>query len=441
MQKYVIFFIVLTLYACNTDVNHQQQLEAEMNEVLSESFQTTFLVSDTAATNERKHLIAKELDYYLKSHQVGDEGYEMVAGYAENGDRLVARYIPHQKAGILGMLHLKGVKRQGFGLVTDTLQHTFLALWQQDTLVVGLRIDSTGIYSGQFNRQNQADGHGALRALDGSYYEGRWKYDQREGFGFLLTNKNIQSGTWRNDRFYGERIQHTSERIYGIDISRYQHEKGRRRFDINWNDLRITHLGRRSKTNISGEVDYPVRFVYIKSTQGTTIRNRYFAHDYMAARKKGIPVGTYHFFSTVRKAKDQATYFLNNTLFKNGDLPPVLDVEPTNKQIAKMGGTEVLLREMRVWIAAVERRLHIRPILYVNQRFINEHLRQAPDLMENYLIWIARYGEYRPGVHLAIWQLSADSKVKGIQTDVDVNVFNGFETQWEEFLKEKTIKR
>jgi lysozyme len=82
----------------------------------------------------------------------------------------------------------------------------------------------------------------------------------------------------------------------------------------------------------------------------------------------------------------------------------------------------------------------VRPILYVNQRFVTHYLSEAPDLMENYLVWIARYGEYKPGVHLVMWQLSADGRVKGIRTDVDVNVFNGYEPQWEQFLKEETIK-
>lgn len=438
MQKTIFLLIALTLFFSGCKENNDKEQTADTMEIILPDFAIN---RDTAAANERLKLIEKELDYYLKRHSVDDEGYSMVADYHALGDSILESYVPKVNGGLLGMLRLKDIQRQGMGICKDTLGRSYFGLWQADTLNIGIRIDSAGVYAGQFNRKMLAEGHGCYRALDGSFYEGHWKENQRDGFGFMVSLKNIQAGTWKNSRFYGERIRHTSDRIYGIDISRYQHEKGRKRFSINWNDLRVTHLGRRIKNNITGEVDYPVRYVYIKSTQGTTIRNRYFVYDYTAARKRRIPVGAYHFFSTVRKGKEQATYFLNNTLFKNGDLPPVLDVEPSNKQIAKMGGTEVLLREMRIWIDAVEKRLHVRPILYVNQSFIFEHLVQAPDLMENYLIWIARYGEYRPGVHLAIWQLSSDSKVKGIQTDVDVNVFNGYEPQWEEFLKEETIKR
>ena len=437
MRKLSFLFLVLALLnSCkkNNKIERQTDMMVEIMPELT-------IIQDTAAAKVRLQHIEKELDYYLKRHSVDDEGFSMVANYNAVGDSLLGSYVPKANGDLLGMLRLKGIRRQGLGVYKDITMRTYFGLWQCDTLSLGIRIDSAGIYAGQFERTGQAEGHGCYRALDGSFYEGHWKGNVRNGFGFQVSLKNIQAGTWRDDHFFGERIQHTSDRIYGIDISRYQHEKGRKRFSINWNDLRVIHLGKRSKGNITGDVDYPVRYVYIKSTQGTTIRNRYFVYDYAAARKHGVPVGAYHFFSTLKKGKDQAAYFLNNTLFKNGDLPPVLDVEPTNKQIAKMGGTDALLREMRVWIDAVEKRLHVRPILYVNQRFIFEHLAKAPDLMENYLIWIARYGEYRPGVHLALWQLSSDSKVKGIQTDVDVNVFNGYEPQWEEFLKEETIKR
>lgn len=399
------------------------------------------LSKDTAAQHQRDRRIRKELDYYLKRHTVSEDGYEMVANFATDRWQQLGTYLPKRRGDLVGMLSLRNMVRRGTGMTQDSCGRLFLGNWKGDTLATGIRIDSTGIYGGQFDRQLLASGHGCQQDFDGSYYEGHWTADQREGFGFFVTTHNLQCGTWRNNRFYGEHMKHTTDRIYGIDISRYQHERGRRRFGINWNDLRITSLGRRIKGNISGVVDYPVRFVYIKSTQGTTIRNRYLLNDYTAARKKKIPVGTYHFFSTVRKGREQAAYYVNHTLFKHGDLPPVLDVEPSNQQIRKMGGTAVLLREMRAWIDYVERRLHVKPILYVNQRFINEHLVEAPDLMENYTIWIARYGEYKPGVHLALWQVSSDSKVKGIQTDVDVNVFNGFEPQWEEFLREETINK
>ena len=65
----------------------------------------------------------------------------------------------------------------------------------------------------------------------------------------------------------------------------------------------------------------------------------------------------------------------------------------------------------------------------------------APDLGDNYHIWIARYGEYKPNFKLAYWQLSPDGKVRGIHSDVDINVFNGYRNQYEEFLKTSLLTK
>jgi lysozyme len=72
--------------------------------------------------------------------------------------------------------------------------------------------------------------------------------------------------------------------------------------------------------------------------------------------------------------------------------------------------------------------------------FINRYLGQAPDLKHNYQIWIARYGEYKPDVKLAVWQLSPNGRVRGIQGEVDINMFNGYANQFQEFLKQETIQ-
>jgi lysozyme len=187
-------------------------------------------------------------------------------------------------------------------------------------------------------------------------------------------------------------------------------------------------------------VDYPVSFVYIKSTQGTSITNKYYTADYENCRRENIRVGAYHFFSTKVSGKEQAAYFLANTHFRHGDMPPVLDIEPNAAQIEQMGGIEELFRHIRDWLQAVEKATAMRPLLYVNQNFVNKHLDLAPDLKEGYHFWIARYGEYKPDIHLALWQLSADGQVSGIRGHVDLNVFNGYELQWQEFLDSTTKK-
>lgn len=98
-------------------------------------------------------------------------------------------------------------------------------------------------------------------------------------------------------------------------------------------------------------------------------------------------------------------------------------------------GEKELMRRIKVWMEIVERRTGKLPILYVNQMFILNHMRYADDIKRKYNVWIARYGAYKPDVKLAYWQLSATGRVNGITGDVDINVFNGYQGQFSEFVR------
>ena len=388
-----------------------------------------------------------ELSYYLDRHNVEDEGYEMVAAFAAG-----KRHSEHlDTIPVYNIGRWKGKKRQGTAISRDSLGRITIGQWDEDTLTSGIRIDSAGIFQGAFKDGKvgsvvdaKAEGHGSFLSTEGHYFEGHWTDDQREGFGLQLLENEVvtvlKTGQWQQGVFKGERMNYTSERIYGIDISRYQHGKGRKKYPILWNQLRISHLGSKSKKQISGTVDYPVSFIFIKSTEGVSVRNPYYVHDYAAARKAGIPIGAYHFYSTKRTGSAQAQYFIQNTLFRTGDLPPVLDIEPSTSDIERAGGSKALWSNIRAWLQAVEKRCGVKPILYVNQKFVNKYLPDAPDIKRDYKIWIARYGEYKPDVKLIVWQLSPDGRVRGITGEVDINVFNGYQTQFDEFIQNETIK-
>ena len=410
----------------------------------------------------------EELRYYFRNHKVTDEGYNLIAQYynllSRQGEKYgyshasstsqtslsspvapakTTRVYIRAKDRLLPAVVISGGywkagrflmgTPQGPTILRDEDGHIVSAVMEADTAVTGIRVDSLGTYRGQMNRLLQASGQGTYDAVDGTHYEGFWQFGKRDGFGFESSPTNqVRVGEWKKGRFLGERLRYTTERIYGIDISRHQHEKGRKRFAINWSELRITSLG--PKNNAEGQT-FPVSFVYIKSTEGTTVRNRYFIKDYAAARAKGIRTGAYHFFSLKSTALAQATYFVNHTLFRPDDFPPVLDVEPTDAQIRKIGGTKELLRRIRIFMEYVEKRTGMKPILYINQGFVNRHLANAADIKQRYNVWIARYGEYKPDVKLVYWQLTPDGRVKGITGPVDINVFNGYQGQWDEFCR------
>ena len=381
-----------------------------------------------------------EFKYYFDRHNVMDEGYEMVAAFA-NGKRLEIE--PARRLTVWNVGTWRNRIHEGTALAVDTAGFTIVATFDADTIKTGLRIDTLGTYLGDFTGTT-AHGHGAY-VTNGSYFEGHWVENTRDGFGIQLftpegEEPRLQVGEWKKNRFWGERMKYTSERIYGIDIARYQHGKGRHKYPINWKQLGINYLGRKSHKNVHGTADYPVSFIFIKSTEGVSITNKYYADDYAQARKHHIPIGAYHFFSLKSSGATQAQHFIKHTKFLKGDLPPVLDVEPSDKQIAAAGGPEKMFQQIRIWLRMVKARCGVSPILYINQMFINKYFGMVPDIKRDYDVWIARYGEYKPDVRLAFWQLSSDGRVKGITGDVDINVFNGYKSQFDEFVANKSIK-
>lgn len=390
---------------------------------------------------DQQQLLEEELDYYFERHNVQDEGYELVVAFA-NGKRHQVDIAPQITLRNVG--EWDGYCREGTAVALDSLGRTIIGTCHDNLLETGWRPDSVGIYQGDFV-EDKAHGHGAYMTPDGGYFEGHWENDHRHGFGIDLQlsgdDPRLRVGEWTKGRFQGERMKYTSERIYGIDIARYQHGKGRRPVPILWDKLRITHVGKRGSHNVSGTADYPVSFIFIKSTESTTIRNKFYPSDYAQARKHGIRVGAYHFWSVRTSGSEQAKHFLRYTQFRNGDLPPVLDIEPSKAQIKQAGGPDKMFQQIRIWLKAVERATGVKPILYVNQMFVNNYLSKQADLKRDYCVWIARYSEYKPDVRLAFWQLSSDGRVAGIQGDVDINVFNGYKQQFETFLEKETIKR
>lgn len=432
-----------------------------------------------------------ELKYYLRSHNVTDEGYNMISNYEtkeqalcdsskkmldslrhiKKGQNLKIayrhrfyatcltrtgqsdQYVSKNKSGFMGPLErVDHVVGNIFQLHSKKLPDGANALLlSQGLSMVGTHVsplskigdlyfvlDSYGHYQGEMGKDGVPNGHGLCGGFNGSYYEGSWLDGKKNGYGFSVAyQKPLRAGEWKNDVYKGERLVYRSDRIYGIDISKHQHVKGKKKYAINWDRLRIVHLGNISKKTINGAVDYPISFVYIKSTEGSSLLNPYYKKDYVAAKAHGFKVGTYHFFSTLTPANKQASQFLKHSYVRRSDLPPVLDVEPTREQINKMGGTSVLFARMRVWLRIIEKETGKKPILYISQSFVNRYLSLAPDLKNNYHVWIARYGEYKPDVKMIYWQLCPDGKVSGIHGDVDVNVFNGYHDSFTQFVSSK----
>src|SRR3712207_2867977 len=73
--------------------------------------------------------------------------------------------------------------------------------------------------------------------------------------------------------------------------------------------------------------DPKIKFVYIKATQGTTIKDRRYARNLFGARTHGLRCGSYHYLSSESGVREQFRYFKSVVKRSQQDLIPMVDVE------------------------------------------------------------------------------------------------------------------
>ena len=190
-------------------------------------------------------------------------------------------------------------------------------------------------------------------------------------------------------------------RVHGFDISHHQGE-------INWAVL--------SKTQFT---PFPIRFVFLKASEGGDFSDTTFVHNFDLARQYGFIRGAYHFYNPKTDASRQADFFIRSVQLEPGDLPPVLDIE-------KRGDDDDRLRkDLLVWLRKIEQHYKVKPILYTSYKFKTRYLNDS--VFNTYPYWIAHYYvdsvEYKD--QWRFWQHTDAGTLPGIREQVDLNVFNG----------------
>jgi lysozyme len=192
--------------------------------------------------------------------------------------------------------------------------------------------------------------------------------------------------------------------VHGIDVSHHQGI-------IDWELLR-------NQAVIDGQ---PLSFVFIKATEGDDFVDNQFSHNIEQARKYGILCGAYHFFQPSISAKKQAELFIRQVQLKQGDLPPVLDVEVKPGDVSQEDFRQGILE----WLLRVEQHYHVKPILYTYHSFHQQYM--SDSIFNLYPYWIAHY--YVDSVRYqgpwAFWQHNDKGQLPGIKEDVDLNIFRG----------------
>lgn len=203
--------------------------------------------------------------------------------------------------------------------------------------------------------------------------------------------------------------------VRGIDVSEYQGE-------IDWKVLS----------------EQGIDFAFIKATEGSGYTDRCFDYNFAEARKENLAVGVYHFFSYDSSGKNQAENFINTVGNDFGRLPPVVDVEFYGDYYKTPPNKENLTLQLNEFLYEIENYYGVKPIIYATQRsyklFISEEYSDYP-------IWIRDVftSPVLPdGNKWTFWQYSDKAVLpgyKGEEKFIDVNVFNGDNNNFKEFLK------
>lgn len=180
----------------------------------------------------------------------------------------------------------------------------------------------------------------------------------------------------------------------GVDISHYNNEP-------TWNKL---------------DAD----FVILKATEGKTYVDPTFAGRLAAAKKRGIPVGAYHFFRALPDSCVEADNYFNAVGFEV-DIIPVVDIEKKPADISD----EQFLQRIKGLLDCFRSKYGCVPIIYTHEDFYKAHIAPVIEKYfedENIILWLGEIDrEYsslgiKPHIHQA-----KIKNVAGIRGAVDFN--------------------
>lgn len=228
-------------------------------------------------------------------------------------------------------------------------------------------------------------------------------YHYRSGLAYYFGFKSrfVSSTTIFSEARNLKVLEKNAGKVVGIDVSEYQGK-------IRWSYVDTI------------EEKYPLRYVFIRATVGCDRVDRQFKRNWIGAKENKMIRGAYHYYRPNENSLEQAELFIKTVTLKKGDLPPVLDIEklPENQSI------ERLKIGLHRWLNAVEKHYGVRPIIYSGEKYYDDFLKEE---FSDYLFWIANYNFYREEIQeeWLFWQFTEKANVPGIDTSVDVNIYNG----------------
>jgi lysozyme len=187
----------------------------------------------------------------------------------------------------------------------------------------------------------------------------------------------------------------------GVDVSHHQGE-------IDWARVHADGIG----------------FAYLKASEGSGFVDPRFETNARAARRAGLRVGGYHYFTLCSPGAPQAEHFgdvldaasLLETRVRS--MPPAIDLELLGN-CADPPARGDLLREVRAFIDVVERRTGQHVVVYAYPDFESRY--RISNALDRRL-WVRRIGRTPPAGDWWMWQRNDHATIDGITGPADLNV-------------------
>ncbi len=162
-----------------------------------------------------------------------------------------------------------------------------------------------------------------------------------------------------------------------------------------------------------------IDFAYLKATEGSSFTDPRFVDHARAARRAGLRVGGYHYFTLCSPGAPQAEHFAEVLgIARASSLPPAIDLELLGN-CSDPPARSALLREIKTFVDAVERRTGQRIVVYAYPDFESRY--RIADALHRRL-WVRRIGNKPPTGNWWIWQRDDQASIDGIDAPADLNV-------------------
>lgn len=198
--------------------------------------------------------------------------------------------------------------------------------------------------------------------------------------------------------------------IRGVDVSHHQAE-------IDWSEF----------------ANQGIRFAFIKATEGGDFRDERFVSNWHGSRQAAIVPGAYHVFSYCRQGDEQAQNFISIVPNETGTLPPAIDISSGAACRSRFEPQE-LAKEFEILRSLVEKHYGRPPILYPSS-FSTLYVASADKSSSK--LWargLLISPAFQYGDDWSFWQYAIRGRLRGVSTYVDMNAFNGGESDFSQLV-------